>query len=129
MRIFASLSIAVLALATFAGQSQTAVGQNASAQVALTPPMGWNSWNFFAGKVTDKDIRAPPTRLVATGMKDAGYVYVNIDDTWEGERDAQRRAAHQREVPRHESAGRLCTLEGAEDRHLFLAWTEDLRRL
>jgi alpha-galactosidase len=88
MRIFASLSIAVLALATFAGQSQTAVGQNASAQVALTPPMGWNSWNFFAGKVSDKDIRAAADQLVATGMKDAGYVYVNIDDTWEGERDA-----------------------------------------
>jgi len=50
--------------------------------------MGWNSWNFFAGKVTDKDIRAAADNLVATGMKDAGYIYVNIDDTWEGERDA-----------------------------------------
>jgi alpha-galactosidase len=56
--------------------------------VALTPPMGWNSWNFFAGRVTDKDIRDAADQLVATGMKDAGYVYVNIDDTWEGERDA-----------------------------------------
>ena len=50
--------------------------------------MGWNSWNFFAGKVTDKDIRGAADQMVATGMKDAGYVYVNIDDTWEGERDA-----------------------------------------
>jgi alpha-galactosidase len=50
--------------------------------------MGWNSWNFFAGKVTDKDIRDAADQLVATGMKDAGYTYVNIDDTWEGERDA-----------------------------------------
>jgi alpha-galactosidase len=50
--------------------------------------MGWNSWNFFAGRVTDKDIRAAADQLVATGMKDAGYVYVNIDDTWEGDRDA-----------------------------------------
>jgi alpha-galactosidase len=50
--------------------------------------MGWNSWNFFAEKVSDKDIRAAADQLVATGMKDAGYVYVNIDDTWEGERDA-----------------------------------------
>jgi alpha-galactosidase len=50
--------------------------------------MGWNSWNFFAGKVADKDIRAAADNLVATGMKDAGYIYVNIDDTWEGERDA-----------------------------------------
>jgi alpha-galactosidase len=58
-------------------------------KVAATPPMGWNSWNFFAGKVTDKDIRDTADLLVSTGMRDAGYVYVNIDDTWEGERDAQ----------------------------------------
>jgi alpha-galactosidase len=50
--------------------------------------MGWNSWNFFAERVTDKDIRAAADQLVSTGMKDAGYIYVNIDDTWEGERDA-----------------------------------------
>jgi alpha-galactosidase len=51
--------------------------------------MGWNSWNFFAGRVTDKDIRDTADLLVSTGMRDAGYVYVNIDDTWEGKRDAQ----------------------------------------
>ncbi len=50
--------------------------------------MGWNSWNFFAERVTDKDIRDAADHLVATGMKDAGYTYINIDDTWEGERDA-----------------------------------------
>jgi alpha-galactosidase len=55
---------------------------------AQTPPMGWNSWNFFHRNVTDKDIRNAADALVSSGMKDAGYVYVNIDDTWEGERDA-----------------------------------------
>jgi alpha-galactosidase len=50
--------------------------------------MGWNSWNFFHRNVTDKDIRAAADQLVSTGMKDAGYNYVNIDDTWEGERDS-----------------------------------------
>ena len=50
--------------------------------------MGWNSWNYFAGKVTDKDIRDSADQIVSTGMKDAGYIYVNIDDTWEGKRDA-----------------------------------------
>jgi alpha-galactosidase len=65
------------------------MAQPAPAQmVAQTPPMGWNSWNFFFEKVTDKDIRDSANQIVATGMKDAGYVYVNIDDTWEGERDA-----------------------------------------
>lgn len=60
-----------------------------TAKLAATPPMGWNSWNHFAGKVTDKDIRDTADVLVATGMRDAGYVYVNIDDTWQGKRDTQ----------------------------------------
>src|SRR6185503_12645816 len=62
--------------------------QSAPPQVAQTPPMGWNSWTPFAGKVTDKDIRDSADQIVASGMKDAGYLYVNIDDTWEGQRDA-----------------------------------------
>jgi alpha-galactosidase len=62
--------------------------QNAPATLAATPPMGWNSWNHFAGKVDDSTIRATADLMVSTGMRDAGYVYVNIDDTWEGTRDA-----------------------------------------
>ncbi len=61
------------------------VAQN---MLAPTPPMGWNSWNHFAGKVTDADVRATADQMVSTGMRDAGYVYVNIDDTWQGKRDA-----------------------------------------
>ena len=84
MRRFAFLSVAVLALGSLTASSQ----KPAQAQVAQTPPMGWNSWNYFAGKVTDQDIRNAADELVSSGMKDAGYIYVNIDDTWEGERDA-----------------------------------------
>ena len=65
-----------------------AIAALAQAPVAQTPPMGWNSWNYFAGKVDDKGIRDAADQIVATGMKDAGYTFVNIDDTWEGERDA-----------------------------------------
>jgi len=57
--------------------------------LAKTPPMGWNSWNKFAGRVDDATVRTIADALVSSGMKDAGYVYINIDDTWEGERDAQ----------------------------------------
>jgi len=57
--------------------------------LAQTPPMGWNSWNHFAGKVTQQDVMDAADAMVKSGMRDAGYVYVNIDDTWEGERDAQ----------------------------------------
>jgi alpha-galactosidase len=90
MRLFASLSLVVLALASFTAQAQALAAQQVSATqvVSQTPPMGWNSWNYFAERVDDKGIRAAADQLVATGMKDAGYVYVNIDDTWEGERDA-----------------------------------------
>lgn len=56
--------------------------------LAKTPPMGWNSWNKFAGRVDDAGVRAAADAMVSSGMKDAGYIYVNIDDTWQGERDA-----------------------------------------
>ena len=92
MRISASLSLALLAVAFVTPSSQSQNAPKAPLAppqlVAQTPPMGWNSWNYFAGKVTDKDIRDSADQIVATGMKDAGYVYVNIDDTWEGQRDA-----------------------------------------
>ena len=58
-------------------------------KLAATPPMGWNSWNHFAKEVSDPIVRAQADAMVTSGMREAGYVYVNIDDTWEGERDAQ----------------------------------------
>ena len=73
------LSLALLALPA---------AVSAQSPVAQTPPMGWNSWNYFAGKVDDKGVRAAADQIVASGMRDAGYIYVNIDDTWEGGRDA-----------------------------------------
>jgi alpha-galactosidase len=56
--------------------------------LARTPPMGWNSWNKFANKIDDATVREIADAMAANGMRDAGYVYVNIDDTWAGERDA-----------------------------------------
>ena len=57
--------------------------------LAKTPPMGWNSWNKFQRRVNDQVVREVATAMAKNGMKDAGYVYVNIDDTWEGTRDAR----------------------------------------
>jgi alpha-galactosidase len=57
--------------------------------LAKTPPMGWNSWNLFADKIDDQTVRTMADAMVSSGMRDAGYIYVNIDDTWEGVRDAQ----------------------------------------
>jgi alpha-galactosidase len=57
--------------------------------LARTPPMGWNSWNHFHTKIDDKTVREIADAMVANGMKNAGYVYVNIDDSWEDARDAR----------------------------------------
>jgi alpha-galactosidase len=57
--------------------------------LAKTPPMGWNSWNKFGCNVNEKIIRAAADALVTSGMKDAGYQYVVIDDCWQVRRDSQ----------------------------------------
>ncbi len=57
--------------------------------LAQTPPMGWNSWNKFACEINEQLIRETADAIVSSGMREAGYVYVNIDDCWQGERDAR----------------------------------------
>src|ERR1700685_162395 len=59
-----------------------------SANLALTPPMGWNSWNKFGCNVSEDMIKNMADAVVKSGMKDAGYQYVNIDDCWQVGRDA-----------------------------------------
>jgi alpha-galactosidase len=56
--------------------------------LALTPPMGWNSWNRFACNVNEELIRQTADAMVESGMKEAGYQYVVIDDCWHGQRDS-----------------------------------------
>ncbi|MBM3762791.1 MAG: glycoside hydrolase family 27 protein [Acidobacteria bacterium] len=52
-------------------------------KLAQTPPMGWNSWNKFRANVSDKLIRETVDAMISSGMRDAGYIYVNIDDGWQ----------------------------------------------
>jgi alpha-galactosidase len=60
--------------------------------LALTPPMGWNSWNQFNCKISEQLIKETADAFVAQGLKDAGYEYVNIDDCWQAPtRDAEGR--------------------------------------
>lgn len=54
--------------------------------LAATPPMGWSSWNKFAEHIDDKTIRAMADAMVSSGLRNAGYRYVNIDDGWQGTR-------------------------------------------
>ena len=58
-----------------------------SGNLALTPPMGWNSWNKFGCNVSESMVREMAEAMVKSGMKDAGYKYVVIDDCWQVSRD------------------------------------------
>ena len=58
-------------------------------RIALTPPMGWNSWNIWAGSVTQEKVRRAAAAMVATGLRDHGWTYVNIDDGWQGIRGGE----------------------------------------
>lgn len=55
--------------------------------LAATPPMGWNSWNNFACEINETLIKEVADAMVDSGMRDAGYQYINIDDCWQVERD------------------------------------------
>ena len=52
--------------------------------ICLTPPLGWNSWNCFHGNIDETKIRGAADAMVATGLIDHGWTYINMDDRWEG---------------------------------------------
>lgn len=56
--------------------------------LAMTPPMGWNSWNPFGAEVSEQVIKETADAMVSSGLKDAGYEYLVIDDIWQGGRDS-----------------------------------------
>ena len=52
-------------------------------ELALTPVMGWNSWNTFGENLTEDLIIETAEAMIANGMRDLGYNYINIDDLWQ----------------------------------------------
>lgn len=58
-------------------------------KLALTPPMGWSSWNCWAYGVDDKKVRLSADAMIRSGLADHGFQYINIDDCWEGGLDAE----------------------------------------
>jgi alpha-galactosidase len=83
MRYLAAFVLAISVAPLFA-QETTAPSTN----LALTPPMGWNSWNKFGCNVSEDMIKQMGDAMVKSGMKDAGYQYIVIDDCWQVSRDA-----------------------------------------
>src|ERR1039457_4775465 len=56
-------------------------------KIAMTPPMGWNGWNSFKCRINESVIREVANAMVTNGMKEAGYIYIVVDDCWQGGRD------------------------------------------
>jgi len=81
----------VLSLASITSPvaAQSDQAESLLAGLARTPPMGWNSWNKFGCDVSEALIKETADAMVASGMKDAGYEYVVIDDCWQVERDGE----------------------------------------
>ena len=88
------------AISHSAGQG-TATGGSLRTELALTPPMGWNSWNAFEKEIDEDKIRAIADAMVSSGMRDAGYTYLVLDDAWMAkERDQDGRlVADQKKFP------------------------------
>jgi alpha-galactosidase len=84
MKIPLCLLAALCSLLTTVSQAQSEVSKG----LALTPPMGWNTWNKFNCNVSDELVRGMADAMVKSGMKDAGYQYIVIDDCWQVSRDA-----------------------------------------
>jgi alpha-galactosidase len=83
------LLLSFMLFASFAfAQESVSYKSVISKGLALTPPMGWNSWNKFGCNVSDELVRGMADALVKSGMKDAGYQYIVIDDCWQVSRDA-----------------------------------------
>ncbi len=55
--------------------------------IALTPPLGWNGWNALAGHLNKENVMASARAMITTGLKDHGWSYINIDDSWQGKRE------------------------------------------
>ena len=56
--------------------------------LALTPPMGWNAWNYFQFNIDETVVRAIADAMATNGMKAAGYQFINLDDMWQKSRDS-----------------------------------------
>jgi alpha-galactosidase len=73
------------ALGSAAKKFRIVVGE----KVALTPPMGWNSWNCWGGAVSQEKVLSSARAMIAKGLRDHGWTYINIDDGWQGVRGGE----------------------------------------
>ncbi|KMS70708.1 alpha-galactosidase [Streptomyces viridochromogenes] len=88
-RLLRLLTATALTLTATVTASVGATAEAAPGSPALTPPLGWNSWNSFGCGITEAQVRGAADAMVSSGMRDAGYRYVVVDDCWfDPQRDA-----------------------------------------
>ncbi|MDX3245872.1 glycoside hydrolase family 27 protein, partial [Streptomyces sp. ME18-1-4] len=88
-RLLDLLAAAALTLTASFAACVDSTAAAAPGSPALTPPLGWNSWNSFGCGITEAQVRQAADAMVSSGMKDAGYQYVVVDDCWfDPQRDA-----------------------------------------
>lgn len=88
-RLLHLLAAAALTVTAFVTTSAHSTASAAPGSPALTPPLGWNSWNSFGCGITEAQVRQAADAMVSSGMRDAGYRYVVVDDCWfDPQRDA-----------------------------------------
>lgn len=85
--LIVGLVLALAALLYFPGRHSSPDALALDDGLARTPPMGWNSWNYFGCDVDERRIQQAADALVSSGMRDAGYQYVVVDDCWQVARD------------------------------------------
>jgi len=71
------------------GKSERKFRVECGDRIALTPPMGWNSWNCFAQEVSADKVKRAADAMVKSGLINHGWTYINIDDFWENNRDSK----------------------------------------
>ncbi|HLP75328.1 MAG TPA: NPCBM/NEW2 domain-containing protein, partial [Candidatus Paceibacterota bacterium] len=86
------------------GQAERKLKIVCGSQIGLTPAMGWNSWNCFAGAVTAEKIKAAADAMVASGLVNHGWTYINIDDYWQVHRDSKDKTL---QGPQRDASGRI----------------------
>ena len=67
------------------GEARTEFTLKVGDQIALTPPMGWNSWNCWGLSVSQEKVMSSALAILDKGLADYGYAYINIDDAWQAE--------------------------------------------
>ena len=119
-----------LAAAPAIAETTQEVVNKAPNGLALTPPMGWNSWNKFACNVNEQTVRETADAMVARGMRDAGYQYVVIDDCWQGRATPNGfiTADPQKFPSGIKALADYVHSRGPQVRHLFGRRAADLRR-